>query len=185
MSEPQRDISTVFMDDAASRNSSLFLPVLVDIKHPAITWGESDLEQTDGHLRLVNDTRGIKYKGNDDERHYYAPCNFTCTMPKEDGKKKSNAKITISCIDQRMIEVIRSIDENLSCSIVAFFGKKTNEDGTVRYIFSKLSGKDFEMGDVSWNETSAQWTLDPDKIMNLNIPRDKGSIFRNPAVMTK
>ena len=184
MAEPQRGISTVVAEEAAERNSPTFLPVLIDIKHPAITWGDSDEEQTDGHLRLVNDTVGIKYKGNDAERHYYAPCNFSITMPKEDGKKKSNAKISVSCIDQRMVEVIRSIDENLTCSIVAFYGKKTNDNGTVSYIFSKLAGKDFEMSDVSWEGTTAQWTLDPDKIMALNIPRDKGSIFRNPSVMS-
>ena len=184
MSDPKRRISTTVLDSLEQKDDSLFLPVLLDITHPEIVWGEtagSDIQQ-DGHLRLVNDVRGIRYKGDDSEPHYYAPCDFSVKMPKEDGKTKATASATISAVDGRVIEVIRSIKEDLSCQVIAFYAKITNENNAVQYVFSKLYGKKFHMGSVTWTSTSAEWVLDPDKIMELNMPRDKGSIFRFPAI---
>lgn len=184
MSDPKRQISTVVLDSMEQKSDSIFLPILLDITHPEIVWGDvpgMDLQQ-DGHLRLVNDVRGVRYKGDDLEPHYYAPCNFSIKMPKEDGKNKGVASATISAVDGRVIEVIRSVSEDIMCQVVAFYAKITNESNTVQYVFSKLYGKKFEMGGVTWTSTSAEWSLDPDKIMDLNIPRDKGSIFRFPSI---
>lgn len=184
MSDPKRRISTVVLDSLEQKDDSIFLPVLLDITHPGITWGEtegSDIQQ-DGHLRLVNDVRGVRYKGDDSEPHYYAPCNFSIKMPKEDGKVKGTASATISAVDGRVIEVIRDIEEDLNCQVIAFYAKITNENNAVQYVFSKLYGKMFQMGGVNWTQTSAEWVLDPDKIMDLNMPRDKGSIFRFPSI---
>jgi hypothetical protein len=182
MPDPRRRISTLTLDSMEQKSDSIFLPILLDITHPSIVWdGISDVQQ-DGHLRLVNDVRGIRYKGDDLEPHYYAPCNFTIKMPKEDGKNKSSATASISTVDGRAIEVIRSVDEDLNCQVIAFYAKIKNENDTVQYVFSKLYGKKFQMGGVTWTDTSAEWELDPDKIMDLNMPRDKGSMFRFPAI---
>lgn len=185
MPDPKRKISTVVLDSMNQRSDSIFLPVLLDITHPEIVWGdviEGDSIQQDGHLRLVNDVRGVRFKGNDLETHYYAPCNFSIKLPKEDGKNKGVATATISAVDGRIIEVIRSVSEDIECQVIAFYAKIKNENDAVQYVFSKLYGKKFQMGGVTWTSTSAEWTLDPDKIMDLNIPRDKGSMFRFPAI---
>lgn len=186
MSDPSRGISSIVLNSEAEASDSIFFPILIDIRHYGITWAggaTGDYEQQDGHLRLVNNTQGLKYKGDDEEPMYYAPCTFNLKMGESDGSKKSTANITISAIDGRIIEVIRSIDEDLTCKIVALYGKVENKSGSVKYTFSKLSGKEFRMGGVSWNGTSAQWELNPDDILDMQIPRDKGSYFRFPSVM--
>lgn len=185
--DPKRNISTVVLESETSESDSVYLPVLLDITHPMITWpdaGEAGTaRQQNGHLRLINDVRGAMYRGEDSVPRYYAPCSFNVQLPKDDGKTKSTATITIASVDGRIIEVIRAVPENVKCSIVALWAKIKNDDGTVRYIFSKLYGREFEMGGVSGNGASVQWTLDPDGTMGLNVPRDKGSLFRFPAIM--
>lgn len=185
--DPKRSISSVVLESEAAESDSMYLPVLIDIAHPMITWPDSEtgrvLQQQDGHLRLINDVRGVMYKGEDSEPHYYAPCSFTVKLPKDDGKTKSTATATIASVDGRVIEVIREVPENVKCRIVSLWAKIKNDDGTVRYVFSKLYGREFEMGSVSGNGVSVQWTLDPDGILGMNAPRDKGSLFRFPAIM--
>lgn len=183
MSEPRRNINTQTFDDFSQRGLEGFLPVLVDIRHPGITWNDS--VQQNGHLRLVNDTKGMMYKGNDTEPKYYAPCNFQFKLPKEDGKTKSKASITISALDSRIIEVIRSIEEDLTCRIVGMYSKITSADGKVKYVFSKMYSRKFEMSNVSWNGVTAEWELEPDSIADINAPKDKGSLFRFPSLMEK
>lgn len=194
--EPQRRLESSTFEDLAQKNTPGFLPVLIDIKHQGIVWNypeSTDEEvlkyrQQDGHLRLINDVRGVMYKGNDSSIHYYEPCSFKVKLGKEDGKTKSNASITISCVDARIIEIIRSIEEDLTCRVVGMYTKvaagEDSETGETKYnyAFSKLYGKEFEMSSVTYGLTSAQWELNPDSIMELNIPRDMGSAFRLPSV---
>jgi len=185
--EPKRPLNEVVLDEIAQQNQPVFLPILIDIRHNKITWSDAGLpgmpRQEDGHLRLVNNIQGLMYKGDDREAHYYAPCSFAFKPGKEDGKSKSNATIGISAVDYRIIEVIREVDENLTCQIVAMFSKIVNSEGRTAYTFSKLYGKLFEMTSVSWDGVTASWQLDPDSTLDMNAPRDKGSYFRFPAIM--
>jgi len=185
--DPKRNISTVVLDSELAESDSMYLPVLLDITHPMITWPDAgqqgEAKQQDGHLRLINDVRGAMYRGDDSVPHYYAPCTFSVKLPKDDGKTKSTATATIASVDGRIIEVIRAVPENVKCRIVALWAKIKNDDGTVKYIFSKMYGREFEMGSVSGNGVSVQWTLDPDGTLGMNAPRDKGSLFRFPAIM--
>ena len=186
--EPRREISTVILDSETQKSDSIFLPILMDITHPEITWDEdqtSPSSQQDGHLRLVNDVRGIMYRGDGDRAHYYAPCSFSIKFPKEDGRQKSSATASISCADGRLIEVIRSVGEDLSVQVVAMYAKITAEDGGIRYTFSRLGSRSYSMGDVSYDGLTASWTLDPDAVMDASAPKDKGSLFRFPSMMKK
>ena len=181
--EPKKNLDTNTFDNLSQRNESLFLPVLIDIKHSGIIWGEANQNQQNGHLRLVCNTQAIRYKGDDDTAYLYEPCTFAFKPPKEDGKTKGSATITISCIDSRLIEVIRGITEGLTCKVVALYSKIKNQNGTVSYAFSKFYSKEFEMGSVTWDTVSAQWTLEPDSTLNLSVPKDRGSLFRFPSIM--
>lgn len=183
---PSRNISRKTFNSMTQKSENALLPILIDIKHPGIKWddeSQTTYKQTDGHLRLISNSRGVMYKGNDITPKWYAPCEFSFKRPKEDGKTKSKASISISCIDSRLIEVIRLIKEDLTCSIVALYTVVESENETEQYIFSKIYGKDFELGSVSWDGITAQWELDPDSTMDLSVPRDKGSSFRIPSVV--
>ena len=48
-----------------------------------------------------------------------------------------------------------------------------------------MYGKEFEMTSVDWDGISAQWTLNPDSTLDMNTPRDKGSLFRFPSITVK
>lgn len=183
--EPRRELSAAVLDSETQRNESMFLPILLDICHPEITWKEDQthaLSQKNGHLRLVNDVRGVMYRGDDDEPHYYAPCAFTIKLPKEDGRQKSSATASISCADGRLIEVIRSVGEDLCVRVVAMYAKITGSDGGPRYTFSKLGSREYAMGDVTYDGLNASWTFDPDTTMDASVPKDKGSLFRFPSM---
>lgn len=181
VTSPRRNISTVTFSELAQRESGLSMPVLLDIEHPEIVWNnETDLNLQDGHLRVVNDTIGLKYKGDDDRPYWYFPCVFKLKLPKEDGKKSSTASLTISCLDSGVIDVIRSVEEDLTCRVVALYAKM---DDTGKYIFSKQYGKRFSLGSVTWSGTNATWELDPNKVMSAGFPRDTASQFRFPGAV--
>lgn len=184
MSEPQKNIESSVIDELSQRNSALFMPILIDIRHSGIIWQEGS-NQKNGHLRLVCNTEAIRYKGDDDIAYLYEPCTFIYKAPKEDGKTKGTASITISCIDSRIIEIIRGITEGLTCKVVALFTKVKDENNEVNYTFSKFYGKTFELGSVSWSGDTAQWALEQDSTLSISYPKDKGSRFRCPSVVTE
>lgn len=188
--EPKRRITSATFKELSQKDVKGFLPILLDIKHSGIVWNYSETSdsevlkyrQQNGHLRLINNLQGVIYKGNDIEAHYYEPCSFNLKLGKEDGKAKANASITISCVDTRIIEIIRSIEEDLTCRIVAMFTRIESEENQYKYAFTKLYGREFEMSSVNYTSTSAQWELNPDSVMELNVPRDMGSKFRFPSI---
>lgn len=181
--EPRNIIQTQTFESLSQKTDSLFLPVLIDIYHPAIVWGDSDNEQENGHLRVVNDTRWVKFKGNEKEVKSYAPCTFEYKEPKEDGKKKSNATLSVSCIDSRMIEIIRSVPEGLKCKVVGLYAKLTDSNGRVKYVFQTMNSAEYSMYSTTWDGVTASWTLDPDDTMEYSVPRDMATQFRVHSVI--
>jgi len=171
-----KNIPIVTIKELMDQSSSACLPILVDIQHPSIVWADGD-DQENGHLRLINDSVAIKYKGDDTEAKTYYPASFEFTLPSEDGKTVGNTKVTISAIDQRVIKIIRSIDSKAKARFVAFFAKQESN-----YYFQKLYNYEFEMQGVDWNGITANWNLVFDPVMKLNVPRDLGTSRRFPSV---
>lgn len=160
------------LKDLFDQNQDGNIPVLVDITHEEIKWQDQSFEQEDKHLRLINAPAAVMYNA-----HKYIPSVFQFTMPKEDGVKVSDTSITISAIDQRIIEVIRAIKTNPTAVIEAFYSKINNDE----YLFSKLYHFEFKMGACSWDDVTAKWTLEFDPGMQVNVPKDKATTFRCPA----
>lgn len=171
-----KNIATVTLEELFQESIDASIPVLVDIQHESIVWQDND-EQENGHLRLINDTVPVRYKGADNEPKMYYPSVFSFTPPSEDGKSVGNTKVSISCIDQRVIQVIRGVDTKVKASFVAFFAKQEQV-----YKFQKLYHYDFEMNGVSWDGITASWNLVFDPAMQLNVPRDLGTAARFPSV---
>lgn len=149
------------------------IPILAEIQHKDIKWADSSLDQENGYLRVVNNNVGVKYDGKT-----YLPCQFKFQKPTEDGKQYSNTTISISAIDQRIIDVIETIKEKPKIVIDAFY-TRLDED---RLAFSKLYKYEFEMSNANWDFITATWTLSQDKITSINLPKDLATTYRCKGV---
>lgn len=165
-----RNIESITIEELFKQSVNASIPILIDIQHDDIKW--EDNEQENGHLRLINDSTAVRY-----ENHTYLPAIFSFTMPEENGQKIGNTSVTVSAIDKRIVEIIRSINSKARCTFMAFFAKQD-----ASYYFSKLYNYEFEMDSVTWNGITAQWNLVFDPVMQLNVPRDLGTISRFPSV---
>lgn len=171
-----RNIESTTLEELFSSSTAGSLPILIDIRHDALKWKDSSLEQEDRHMRLINAPTAVRYNG-----HKYLPAVFGYTMPTEDGTKVGNSTITISAIDQRVVELIRSIRTPPVAVIEAFFTKPTEDS----FAFSRLYHYEFEMRDVTWDATTAKWILVFDPVMQINVPKDLATRSRVPAVLVK
>lgn len=169
-----RKIEVMTAEELLRPATSGSFPILVDIQHPEIVWKDESGDQEDGHLRLINANYPVKYSG-----HYYLPCVFKFTMPSEDGKKVGSTDITISAIDKRIIEIVRSVASKPKAVIEAFFTKKDSQ-----IYFSRLYKYEFEMCGCTWDGVSAKWSLVFDPAMQLNVPRDLATMTRCPGDFT-
>ena len=178
----EKIFDSITVDELFSTHTSGSFPVLIDIQSDDIVWADNDGEtvgdQENGHLRLINANYSVMYKGDNDKAHRYMPCSFTFSMPEENGKKVGSTSISISAIDQRIIEVIRLVENKPIAVIEAFFAKK---DNTIT--FAKLYKYVFEMSGVTWDGVTAKWNLTFDPAMQLNVPRDLATKSRCPAVV--
>lgn len=152
------------------------IPSLLELYSPDIVWEFDDIEhgisvhtgvdQENNYLRVINDSNDVKYRGNK-----YLACNFKFKGPNEDGVKIGNATITISNLGPEVIKVVDAIKSPCDAKVVASFVKKV-EDGHTKVMFRELAHYKFSLEVASVTRTSATFTLNPDSIYPLNIPRD-------------
>lgn len=167
-----KNIDSMTIEELYSQDTASSIPILLTIRHGGIVWTDNSGAQENGFLRLINSNVPVIY-----EDKKYLPANFIFELPSEDGKKVGDTKISISAIDQRIIEVIRSIDSNPIAEITAVFQYISETEIT----FKKLYNYRFEMQSVEWNGVSAQWKLMFDPAMNVNIPADLATSIRCPS----
>lgn len=167
-----KNIESITMSELFDRASDGNIPILVDIQHGNIMW-EDNIEQENGHLRLVNNNAKVKYQG----KTYY-PAYFSFITPSEDGQKVGNTSVTISAIDQRIIEVIRSIKSAPKCVFEAFYTRLTD----TQIVFSKLYYYEFQMDSATWDGITAKWNLVFDSAAQLNVPRVLATVNRCPSI---
>ena len=168
----EKKIQTIALEEIWKQNSDGYLPVLVEIYNPDIVWDDNSLEQENMYLRVVNDTNNIVYKGKK-----YLAASFTYKPPEEDGKKISDASITISTIDTRVIQFIRSIELPSEVTIIAAFAKN---DTT--YMFYPLDKLKATLPSATYNQTTASFNLVFKNAMTLNVPRDVATKNQLPSV---
>lgn len=166
----QKTISSMTLVELFGSSTDGHIPVLIDITHDALVLGNG---QENGHLRLINSTAAVKYKS-----HQYIPCFFEFTPPNEDGKKINNASISISAIDQSIVQVIRGLRTPPIAIIENFFSRIDND----RFLFSKLGHYEFAMTSVQWDEKTAKWTLVFDPVSQTTVPRALGTKTRCPSI---
>lgn len=166
-----KNIETEALEEILKSHSEGHLPILMDIYNPDIVWGDNSLEQENMHLRVINDSNKVRYKGK-----IYIPCSFDFKAPEEDGKTMGNASINISAIDSRIVQLLRSIDLICEVTVIASFAKS----GTV-YQFYELAEYKFKMKNASYTRTSASLTLQSDDVWSLSVPRDTATKDRLPS----
>lgn len=170
-------IETIALTELFKKDIEGTLPILVEIYSPELVWGDDDENYEDGYLRLVSDNVAIKYKKNgEDKAKTYLPSCISYKPPAENGKEIGSATISISAIDYRVIQMIRSITVRPQVTVVASFMKEGS-----KFYFAELNSRTFENSSVSWNKTAAEFTLVYDNVMKLQVPRDKATAQRFPA----
>lgn len=138
-------------------------PAFLEIYHPEIDGGV---------WRLVNYRTDLVYNGNT-----YSAAIFTFTPPKYSDKQINNATISISAIDQSVIELIRKLSSRASAKIVAGF---YFEGGDLT--IDPIEEWEFKLSSVNWTEISATWELLYDDRLDIQVPTDKMSAQKCPGV---
>ena len=169
-----KKIESVTIEELFTSCTDGSIPVLIDVKHDALTWEDEQYEQEDGHLRLINSPTSVRYEG-----HKYLPSFFSFTIPQEDGQKVGKTSVVISAIDQRVVQLIRSIKTKPRMTIVALFAKPTETS----FAFSKVFHYEFEASNASWDDSTAKWDLVFDPITQMNVPKDLGTKTRCPGII--
>ena len=168
----KKQIQTVAMEEIWKRNTDGYVPILLEIYNPDIKWNDNSLEQDNMYLRVINDSNNVKYGG-----HKYLACSFDFKPPEQDGTKTASASISVSAIDSRVVQMLRSISLVCDVTVTAAFAK----NGT-SYTFYPLDEYTLQMKSASYTRVSAELTLQADEEWTLNVPVDIATKDRFPSV---
>ena len=176
-----KTIQTVAVEELWKDNTDGHIPVLMEIFNPDIKWEDNSLEQENMYLRVIDDSNPVVYRGKK-----YLPCKFTYTPPEENGKSVGGASITLSAIDSRVTQLLRSVEVECEVSVVAAFAKKTtvteggNEVTTFKFLpLDELKSK---MSSATYNKVTAQLSLAYKDVLKLNVPRNIATKDKLPSV---
>ncbi len=179
-----KNIQTCVLGELFKQNINGILPVLLEVYNEELVWGDNSYEQEDCYLRVVNDTQAVKFGGKK-----YIPCAFEMTLPEEDGKTLKPITLTVSAIDSRMIQLLRSTSEKSEVSIKACFAKeKTVVEGgreKVKYSFYPMTNYKFKVKGASCTRVTASLTLEVEDILSLQASRDKATQDKFPSLKSE
>lgn len=172
-----KNINVVAARDLWKKEIDGFLPILVEVYNPDIRWDSPEYGQDNGYMRLINGDDTVIYKN-----HRWLPCNLEYSEPETDGQKIGSASITISAIDARVRQLLRTINVSCEMRIAAIYAKQEIEEGRSVYKFMELSTKPFTMSTASSNSMTATFNLEPDMSLSQNVPFETATPDRCPAV---
>lgn len=176
-----KNIQTVTMDEIWKDNSDGHIPVLMEIFNPDIKWDDGSLEQENMYLRVIDDSNPVVYQGKK-----YLPCKFVYTPPEENGKQLGQANITLSAIDSRVVQLLRSVEVECEINIVAAFAKRiiVQEGGVekITYKFLPIDELKTQLSSANYNRMTAQLSLTSKNVLELNVPRDIATRDKLPSV---
>lgn len=173
----EKNIQTIAMEEIWKQNTDGHILVLLEIFNPDIKWSDGSLEQENMYLRVIDDSNPVVYKGKK-----YLPARFEFTPPDEDGKTVGQASITLSTIDTRVIQMLRSIELQCDVTVMAAFAKMVKDNGKVTYMFYPLDHLKTKMSSATYNRTTASLSLVYKDVLKLNVPRDTATKNQLPSV---
>lgn len=135
----------------------------------------------------------IEYKKSDNtiEMFYFANCDddivydghtyvssvFSIQPPEKKSDSISDAKLSISAIDQVWIEKIRSTKKRAKATFTAVIS--IDDDETT---VESIEEEEFELTLAQWNDTSISWNMEFDTLSDVQCPLDETNIFNTPSL---
>lgn len=168
----EKPLQTLAVEELWKKNSDGYLPILLEIYNPDLKWGDNSLEQENMYLRVINDSNPVVYK-----EKKYIHARFEFTLPEEDGKTIGSASITLSAIDSRVVQMLRSIELQCEVNVMAAFAKNGST-----FKFIPLENLKTKMPTASYNKITAQLNLVIKDVLKLNVPRDMATKEKLPSV---
>lgn len=168
----EKHIQTLAMEEIWRQHTDGHIPVLLEIYNPDIKWNDGSLEQENMYLRVIDDSNPVVYK-----EKRYLPASFEFTPPEEDGKTIGQASITLSSIDSRVVQMLRSIELQCEVTVMAAFTKSGSQ-----YRFLPLDQLKAKLPSASYSRTTAQLNLVYKDVLKLNVPRDTATKNLLPSV---
>ena len=172
-------LDVITINDLWQNNVDGWLPILMDIYNPDITWTDEEKAaygQEDSYIRVIADENQVIYKGKT-----YIPCAFNYTPPEMDGKKVGTASISITALDSRIKRVLRTIKIPSEVTVVSMFAKVSRDSGSPIYKYKELNSKPFLMSSASSNKTTATFNLTFGNNFGQNVPYDMATQDRVPG----
>lgn len=145
-----------FFHDQFKKGSA---PVLIKIYH----------EEMDEPVYMTDNNEDLTYNGNT-----YKSAYFKITLPEVTKESMGNATIEIGCVDQQLIQIVRSISTPPNIKFVAEY----YENGE----FSHLAGYDMVMSNVRWDAKTLSADLTLDLVLNYEFPAGSFTAFNCPGV---
>lgn len=145
-----------FFHDQFKKGSA---PILLKIYH----------ENMEEPLYLTDNNEDLEYNG-----VIYKHAYFSITLPEVTKDSMGNASISIGCVDQQLIRIIRSLRTPPNIKFVATY----LEDG----VFSDLAGYDMILSNVKWDAKTMTADLTLDLVLNYEFPSGSFTAFNCPGV---
>lgn len=134
-------------------------PVLIKVYH-------DDMAEP---LYLTDNNEDLTYDGNT-----YKSAFFRINLPEVTKDSMGNASIEMGCVDQQLIQIIRSLTTPPNIKFVATY----LEEG----VFSEFAGYDMIMSNVKWDAKKLTADLTLDLVLNYEFPSGSFTPFNCPGV---
>lgn len=168
----EKNIQRVCMEEIWKESTDGHIPLLLEIYNPDIKWDDGSTEQDNMYLRVIDDSNAVIYKGK-----RYLPCKFTYDPPEENGKSIGESAITISAIDSRVIQILRSIEVQCEVRVMAMFAKKDNQ-----YKFYPLEHLKAKLPSATYDRITAKLQIVSKDVLKLNVPRHTPTKNQLPSI---
>ena len=126
-----------------------------------------------GVFRYANSSKNVTFEGN-----MFTAGLFSVTPPERTTTSISNAKLSISCVDQTWIDKIRRTQKRSSCRFIATIIYDTDNDTT---ICEAIEDNSFTLTSASWDDSNISWDMEFDDRMTVLVPVDIGSSQNCPG----
>lgn len=126
-------------------------------------------EDMEDILYLTDNNQDLEYKG-----HIYKSAYIKINPPKQTTDSVGNASMTIGCVDQQMIQLVRELKTPPIVSFVASY----LEDG----VFSELMGYDMLFKNISWDASTMSGDLTLDSLLMDSFPSGEFTPFTTTGI---